>query len=379
MHIYGKNTTIGGGNNNIITASTNSNSNSNSTTTGGTFYIKTQYSTIGGGSKNTIQCNNNTATYIASTLIIDISGSTISGGVGNLITSTNTCYCATIGGGKHNTASGYCVVVSGGINNIASGIGSTIGGGGGNMANDYGSTIGGGAGNIASGINSTIGGGGFFYNAITDKIYLGNTASGFGSTISGGLQNTASGDNSIVAGGSNNVAAGNYSWVGGHSGYARNADSGSFVWGGNGKSSVGKVISAGTNAVHFAGIADYSVPTGENIVGINTANGRLGLINMSFTGVVFMIAVQGYLPLSTGTAVFPAQYIGEIRMVAFNGSANYPPVGWMACNGQLLLISDNATLYTLLGKKYGGDGITHFAVPNFNNGNLPQGNVPIQG
>jgi len=54
------------------------------------------------------------------------------------------------------------------------------------------------------------------------------------------------------------------------------------------------------------------------------------------------------------------QYIGEIRMVGFN----FAPRGWALCNGQLLPISSNTALFSLLGTTYGGDGRTTFALPD---------------
>ncbi len=53
-------------------------------------------------------------------------------------------------------------------------------------------------------------------------------------------------------------------------------------------------------------------------------------------------------------------FIGEVRLVAFN----FVPRGWADCNGQLLPISQNAALFSLLGTTYGGDGRTTFAVPD---------------
>jgi len=53
-------------------------------------------------------------------------------------------------------------------------------------------------------------------------------------------------------------------------------------------------------------------------------------------------------------------FIGEVRLVAFN----FTPRGWADCNGQLLPISQNAALFSLLGTTYGGDGRTTFAVPD---------------
>jgi microcystin-dependent protein len=53
-------------------------------------------------------------------------------------------------------------------------------------------------------------------------------------------------------------------------------------------------------------------------------------------------------------------YVGEIRMFA----GNFAPVGWMFCDGQLLAISENETLFQLIGTTYGGDGQSTFALPN---------------
>ncbi len=60
-------------------------------------------------------------------------------------------------------------------------------------------------------------------------------------------------------------------------------------------------------------------------------------------------------------------FIGEIRMFGFN----FAPQGWALCNGQLLPISQNTALFSLLGTTYGGDGTTNFALPNM------QSRVPI--
>jgi microcystin-dependent protein len=54
------------------------------------------------------------------------------------------------------------------------------------------------------------------------------------------------------------------------------------------------------------------------------------------------------------------QYFGEIRI--FTG--NFAPQGWALCNGQLMSISQNTALFSLLGTNYGGDGRTTFALPD---------------
>lgn len=68
-------------------------------------------------------------------------------------------------------------------------------------------------------------------------------------------------------------------------------------------------------------------------------------------------------------------YVGEIRL--FGG--NFAPAGWMFCEGQLLPISENETLFNLIGTTYGGDGQSTFALPDLR-GRVPihQGNGFIQ-
>jgi microcystin-dependent protein len=53
-------------------------------------------------------------------------------------------------------------------------------------------------------------------------------------------------------------------------------------------------------------------------------------------------------------------FIAEIRVFGFN----FAPVGWALCNGQILPISQNTALFSLLGTTYGGNGINTFALPN---------------
>lgn len=60
-------------------------------------------------------------------------------------------------------------------------------------------------------------------------------------------------------------------------------------------------------------------------------------------------------------------FLAEIRMMGFN----FPPRGWAFCDGQILPINQNQSLYSLLGTTYGGDGRTSFALPDL------RGRVPI--
>ena len=53
-------------------------------------------------------------------------------------------------------------------------------------------------------------------------------------------------------------------------------------------------------------------------------------------------------------------FLAEIRLFGFD----FPPRGWARCDGQILPISQNQALFSLLGTTYGGDGVTTFALPD---------------
>ena len=60
-------------------------------------------------------------------------------------------------------------------------------------------------------------------------------------------------------------------------------------------------------------------------------------------------------------------FVAEIRLFA----GNFAPNGWAICDGQLMPISQNTALFSLIGTLYGGDGKSTFALPNF------QGSAPV--
>src|ERR1700732_5410145 len=62
------------------------------------------------------------------------------------------------------------------------------------------------------------------------------------------------------------------------------------------------------------------------------------------------------------------QFLAEILVFPFN----FAPVGWAMCDGQILPISQNTPLFSLLGTMYGGNGTSNFALPNL------QGSAPMQ-
>ncbi len=61
-------------------------------------------------------------------------------------------------------------------------------------------------------------------------------------------------------------------------------------------------------------------------------------------------------------------FVAEIRIFGFN----FAPKGWAQCDGQIMSISQNTALFSLLGTTYGGNGTSNFALPNL------QGSTPIQ-
>lgn|SRR5579864_1466976 len=60
-------------------------------------------------------------------------------------------------------------------------------------------------------------------------------------------------------------------------------------------------------------------------------------------------------------------FLGEIKIISWN----FPPKGWVFCNGSLLPINQNQALFSILGTTYGGDGRQNFGLPNL------QGRVPM--
>lgn len=77
----------------------------------------------------------------------------------------------------------------------------------------------------------------------------------------------------------------------------------------------------------------------------------------------YCISLFGIFPSRSGSDPF----VGEIEIFGFN----FAPNGWALCNGQLMAISQNTALFSLLGTMYGGDGISTFALPDL------QGRIPI--
>ena len=86
-------------------------------------------------------------------------------------------------------------------------------------------------------------------------------------------------------------------------------------------------------------------------------------------GINYIIALGGTFPCHNGCGgQYDGALIGEIKL--FTG--NYPPEGWAICDGQLLPILGNQSLFAIIGTTYGGNGQTNFGVPDLRSA------IPIQ-
>ncbi len=79
-------------------------------------------------------------------------------------------------------------------------------------------------------------------------------------------------------------------------------------------------------------------------------------LRIKFLGVLFI----GLLSMTSSNVQAQEGFLGEVRMFA----GNFAPRTWAYCDGQLLAISQNTALFSILGTTYGGDGRTTFALPD---------------
>jgi microcystin-dependent protein len=118
-------------------------------------------------------------------------------------------------------------------------------------------------------------------------------------------------------------------------------------------------------------LPDFAVPnlTGRAVVGAGTPVGyppiQLGQTvagTVEGLGLNYIICVDGYYPTSSGDGQFPTDrpFMGQVT--AYAGAK--PPPHWSACDGSILPIMSRQALFSLLGVRYGGDGISNFSLPD---------------
>jgi microcystin-dependent protein len=96
---------------------------------------------------------------------------------------------------------------------------------------------------------------------------------------------------------------------------------------------------------------------GSNWVAQQPAVQHFTLNNMQpYLAMTYCIATAGVFPSRNGLDPF----VGEVMLFA----GNFAPTGYAQCNGQLMAISQNTALFSILGITYGGDGISTFALPD---------------
>lgn len=81
---------------------------------------------------------------------------------------------------------------------------------------------------------------------------------------------------------------------------------------------------------------------------------------VGFRGIVALLSAMMVIAAGGNRVSAQTPFLGEIDLVPYN----FSPTGWADCNGQLLPISTNTALFSLLGTMYGGDGKSNFALPD---------------
>ncbi len=186
----------------------------------------------------------------------------------------------------------------------------------------------------------------------SDNIAIGNNTLMTNTT---GNQNTAVGTNAYMPGTLSNTTI---------IGYGATATLSNTIKLGN-----ANVTDVGTAGTLTAGAVTYpntngnpgevlTVPAlGGNAYWAAPASGGSGM--QPYLTINYIIATQGSFP-STGGSDPGTTLLGELKMFA----GNFAPSGWAFCNGQVLAISSNTALFSILGTTYGGNGSTTFALPD---------------
>jgi microcystin-dependent protein len=117
------------------------------------------------------------------------------------------------------------------------------------------------------------------------------------------------------------------------------------------------VASNSTSQVAGADMS-FTVPEGPAAPSGTTGGGEPFDIRQPSLELNYIICTNGSYPISSGNVLPP--FLGEVRLFA----GNFAPAGWAFCQGQLLSLADNTSLYSVFGATYGGDGATNFAVPD---------------
>ncbi|HEX3369187.1 MAG TPA: tail fiber protein [Candidatus Cybelea sp.] len=123
----------------------------------------------------------------------------------------------------------------------------------------------------------------------------------------------------------------------------------------------GQILPIKVNVVLFSLLGDRFGGDGQTTYGLPDLRGHEPLKGLSY-----LIATRGIYPRRKDVERpnrIISPLLGQLSLVAYLPKYT-PPPGWEKCAGQLLKINGNVALYSLLGTKFGGDGITTFALPD---------------
>jgi microcystin-dependent protein len=125
-----------------------------------------------------------------------------------------------------------------------------------------------------------------------------------------------------------------------------------------------QMVTATFNAIQLTAPLVSSISQGQ------TSQGQVQALGLNY-----YIATLGVFPSPNGSAISSGSpYVGQIMLFA----GGFAPTGWVPCDGALLPIAANAPLFSLIGTIYGGNGTTHFAVPDLR-AHVPMGTGTLQG
>jgi microcystin-dependent protein len=107
------------------------------------------------------------------------------------------------------------------------------------------------------------------------------------------------------------------------------------------------------------GLSTFALPDATNSIAVDPGNGFVFPAWGTAPGPVATAAV----PLTTIISLGDEEqegWLGEVKTFAFN----FPPAGWLTCDGSSLAISEFGGLFEVIGTKYGGDGVVNFSLPD---------------
>ncbi len=118
-----------------------------------------------------------------------------------------------------------------------------------------------------------------------------------------------------------------------------------------------RVVASNSIGQSVGGDKSFTVPQGSTVSSGTTGGGQPFDIRQPSLELNYMIGLAGIFPSRN---IAESEFVAQVRLFA----GNFAPAGWALCQGQLMSISNNTALFSLIGTFYGGDGINTFALPD---------------